>query len=227
MTDGHIFCDKYFEKRESAVREKIGKQLDQLEKEFEQLHSPVMVRLMNAKLEKALTLEELLSFEPSRRQGIVSAVLYNDAFWRLEAARIMLTVGMFNVCYSNLRSCLETIVTAHIIENLDAEAIKFIKQKAIVPAKIATFIPDKYNEAIIGMKKTLGNWGVHCSINGTQIGLAFGPSTSDKMLSKTSTQRKEALNEDFANVAITCINVMNDVFLLFMFLIHKGTTYRK
>lgn len=63
MEETHIFRDKYFQNREVVVREQIGKQLDQLEKDFEQLHSPVMVRLMNAKLEKGLTLEALLSFE--------------------------------------------------------------------------------------------------------------------------------------------------------------------
>ncbi len=227
MTNSQMFCDKYFQKRESIVREQIGERLDQIEKDFAQLYSPVMVRLMNADLSKPLTIDELLSFEPSRRQGIISAILYDDALWRLEAARIMLSIGMLNVCYSNLRSCLETIVTAHIIENLDSEAVKFIQQKEIEPTKITDFIPDDYNKAIVGMKKALSNWGIHCSLNGAQLGLTFGPSTFDKMISGTNAQRKEALSGDFNDVAATCIKAMGDVFLLFMFLMSKGTKYRR
>ena len=83
MESSRIFCDKYFEKRESIVRTQIGTRLDQMRKDFEQLDSPVMVRLMNAQLNKPLTTEELLSFKPIQRQNILSAVLYNDALWRL------------------------------------------------------------------------------------------------------------------------------------------------
>ena len=75
MENGQISRDKYFERLERLVRGLIGTQLDQMKKDFEQLDSPVMVRLMNAQLNKPLTIDELLSFEPSRRQGILSAVL--------------------------------------------------------------------------------------------------------------------------------------------------------
>jgi len=151
MDTGRIFCDKYFGKREELVRELIGKQLDQMEKEFKQLDSPVMSRLMNAQLSKPLTIDELLSFEPNRRQGILSAVLYNDALWRLEAARIMLSVGMLNVCYSNLRSCLDDFVSAHIIENLDEQAVNFLKTGEINPTKLEAFVPPEYNLLITGV----------------------------------------------------------------------------
>jgi len=226
MENGQIFRDKYFERRERLVRGLIGTQLDQMKKDFEQLDSPVMVRLMNAQLNKPLTIDELLSFEPSRRQGILSAVLYNDALWRLEAARIMLCIGMLNVCYSNLRSCLDDFVGAHIIENLDEEAVNFLKTGQINPTKLEHFIPQEYNQHIKEIKDAMGKWGVHCSLDSAQLGIAFGQSTFDKLVSKTAIPKKEALHKDFRRGAQVCLKAMGDVFLMFMFLISKGTKYR-
>ncbi|HAV10111.1 MAG TPA: hypothetical protein DCX22_00600 [Dehalococcoidia bacterium] len=223
MENNQIFCDKYFGNREKVVRIRIGKQLDQIEKTFDQLNSPVMARLMNAQLNDPLTINELLSFEPKRRQEVLSAILYDDALWRLQAARIMLCIGMLNVCYSNLRSCLDDVVGAHIIENLDEQAVSFLKTGEINPTKIGSLIPEKYNDYIKAIKDAMGKWGVHCSLDSAQLGIAFGPSTFDKMLSNTKVPREEALSEDFEIAAKVCLKAMNDVFLMFMFLISKGT----
>lgn len=227
MKNGRIFCDNYFEKRESVVREQIGKQLDRLKGDFAQLYSPVMVRLMNAQLDKPLTKDELLSFEPSKRQDILAAVLYNDALWRLEAAYIMLCIGMLNVSYSNLRSCIDDIVGAHIIENLDSEAVNFLKKGEINPTKIEKYIPEEYNILVRTIKETLGKWGVHCSLDSVQLSLAFGPSTFIKMISQTTIPKSEKISKDFKNAADVCIKVMGDVFILFMFLMSKGTKYQR
>ena len=43
----------------------------------------------------------------------------------------MLCIGMLNISYSNLRSCIDDIGGAHIIENLDSEAIKFLKMRGV------------------------------------------------------------------------------------------------
>lgn len=227
MADSQIFCDTYFEKREKIVREQIGKQLDGVKRDISQLYSPCMARLMNAQPQKELTLEELLSLEPSQRQGILSAVLYNDALWRLEAAHLMLCIGMLNVAYSNLRSCLETVVGAHIVENLDTEAIRFLNGEDIEPVKIAEFIPEQYDKAIIGMKRTLGNWGVHCSLSGAQLGIFFGPNTFEKMVSGTTIKKEQLLHTGFKDAASTCLKAMGDVFKMFMFLMSKGIKYRR
>lgn len=226
MDVSRIFCDKYFGKREELVREVIGKQLDQMETDFRQLDSPVMSRLMNANLTKPITTGELLSFEPTKRQKLLSAVLYNDALWRLQAARIMLSIGMLNVCYSNLRSCVDDFVGANVIENLDEEAISFLKMGQINPSKIEDFIPPEYNCNIKDIKSTLGKWGVHCSLDSAQLGLGFGPNTFAKMISETNIQKKEILHEEFKEAAEVCITAMGDVFLMFMFIMSKVTSYR-
>lgn len=227
MTDNQIFCDVYFEKRERIVREQIGEQLDGMKNGISQLYSPCNVRLMNARPQRELTLEELLSLKPSQRQGILTAVLYHDALWRLEAAHLMLCIGMINVAYSNLRSCLETIVDAHIVENLDTEAIRFLKGEDIEPTKIAEFIPEEYDEAIKVMKKTFGNWGIHCSLTGAQLGIFFGPNAFEKMVSGTKIKKDQSLHAEFKDAATTCLKAIGDVFLVFMYVIHKGTKYRR
>jgi hypothetical protein len=227
MTNGSIFCDKHYEKRESAVRKIIGKQLNQMRNDFEQLDSPVMARLMNAQLNKPLTIDEILSFEPDKRQALLSAILYNDALWRLEAACIMLSIGMINVCYSNLRSCVDNIVGAHIIENLDDEAKNFLKKGEINPLKIEQYIPEQYNDLLKNIKKATGKWGVHCSLDSAFIGLPFGPDTFDKMISKTTTDKPIAINENFDKAAKVCIDIMGKTFIMFMWLMSKGTEYRR
>ena len=78
--------------------------------------------------------------EPVKRQSIVAAIVYNDALWRLEAAYLMLCIGTLNVVYSNLRTCLESVVSAHIEENIDAESIKFLQGKKIDPTKLKTLL---------------------------------------------------------------------------------------
>jgi len=227
LRNGQIFCDAFYENREKVVREQIGKHLDGIKKNISQLYSLCLSRLMNAQPQKELTLDEFLSLESGQRQGILSAVLYNDALWRLEAAYLMLCIGMLNVAYSNLRSCLEILVDAHIIENLDSEAIKFLKGEEIEPTKISSFILEEYNTNIAQMKKTLGNWGVHSSLSSVQLGIFCGPNTFDKLVAQTNTKRIQTVHQSFADAAKTCIQAINDVWLIFFYLISKGTKYRR
>lgn len=165
MSESTLFLDKFYNERESLIREQIGPKLDGLKNDLKQLYSPCVVRLMNAdqqvQTDKGLTIEDLLNLEPSKRQMIVTATMYNDALWRLEAAYLMLCIGMLNVAYSNLRSCLETVIAAHIVENIESQSIKFLSGERINPADIAPFIPEKYNENIKAIKEKLGEWGIH------------------------------------------------------------------
>jgi hypothetical protein len=177
-------------------------------------------------IRKEVTLEELLTAESSFRQAVLSAVLYNDAFWRIESAYLMLSIGMLNVTYSNLRSCLESVIKAHIIENIDSEAIKFLKKGKIEPAKISNFIPKEYNDHILRMKEAFSDWGVHSNLRAVQLGVLFGPNTFEKMVSNIASDRPQELNDSFRDAAKSCIKAMNDVFLMFIWIMLKGTTYR-
>lgn len=225
MSNANIYSDTFYKAREITVRQQIGKQLDNMKKDISRLHSPCLVRMM--KIQKEVTLEDLLSVDSSTRQEILAAILYNDAFWRMEAAYLMLTLGMLNVVYSNLRSCLESVVKAHVVENLDSEAIKFVKTGMINPAKISDFIPKDWDRNISNMKQTFGAWGTHSSLSAVQLSVLFGPNAWDMTVSKTNAPVAQVLNESFTVAAKTCIEAAGKVFLVFIWIISKGTTYRR
>jgi len=225
MSNANIYSDAFYKARETTVRLHIGKQLDDMKKEISQLHSPCLVRLMT--IRKGITLGDLLSVDSSTRQKTIAAILYNDALWRIEAAYLMLTLGMMNIVYSNLRSCLESIVNAHVVENLDSEAIKFVKTGKINPNKISNFIPEDYDKGILKMKETFSNWGTHSNLRAVQLCAQFGPNIFDMMLSKTNAQSTQILDESFTVAAKDCIKAVGNVLLVFHWIISKGTTYHR
>ena len=231
MFEGKLFIDKFYSERENLVREHLGPQLDGLRQQLRQLYSPCMTRLMNVEQqmqsEKGLTIKDLLDLDPNKRQMVVTATMYNDALWRLEAAYLMLRIGILNVAYSNLRSCLETIIAAHIVENIESASIKFLNGEKINPADIALFIPKKYNEDIKQIKGKLGEWGVHSSVESIVIGSSCSQRTFDMMISETKTSKPQTLSQEFDDYAKVCLQAINTIFLIFFFLISKGTEYRR
>ena len=141
MTGGRYYKDKFYSEREQLIYAQIGKRLYNTEKMIEKLYGECIKRIQNSPLsQKDLTTDEILEMEPVKRQSIVAAIVYNDALWRLEAAYLMLCIGTLNVVYSNLRTCLESVVSAHIEENIDAESIKFLQGKKIDPTKLKTLL---------------------------------------------------------------------------------------
>lgn len=225
MSNANIYSDAFYQNRELVIRDKIGEQLDSLRKDISQLNSPCTVRMM--KIPKGMSWENLLSIDSDSRQAILATILYNDAFWRLESAYLVLTIGMLTVTYSNLRSCLESVVKAHIVENLDSEAIKFLKTGKINPTKIAGFIPEEYDNAILKMREAFSDWGTHSHLKAVQLSALFGPSSFDKMVANTNTKRPQMLDDAFTGAARTCIKAMGDVFVMFMWIMSKGTKYRR
>jgi hypothetical protein len=222
----NFFADKFYAEREELIRKAIGPRLDTLRKDLNQLDSPCSVKLFNLPKVEVLTIEHLLSMDSTIRQQILSTLLYNDAYFRMEAAYFTFCIGILNITYSNLRSCLETIVDAHIIENLDDEARRFLKKGEVHRNKIAAFIPTNYNDQIINMKKTLSDLGVHSHLRSIQLSSLFGPNTFDKMVSHTSVESKLTLHPAFVDAANECFQMIGSIFITFMYLINKGTKYR-
>jgi hypothetical protein len=220
-----IYADRFYAKREDLVRAEIGSRLDTLRHDLDQLDSPCNVRLMNVHLEKGLTLEEALSLSANERQKILSALLYNDAYWRMEAAYLMLCIGMFSTAYSNLRSCLESVTFAHLIENLDSEAQRFLITGDVNLTKLTQFIPPDWNKEIIETKIALGKFGVHTSLPSMQLTTVFGPSTFHRMVCKTKMPNTQTLPDGFRDASEACIAAIGRVFFVFMWLLSKGTTY--
>lgn len=83
MAENQIFIDKFYSERENLVNEYIRTQLDKLQERLKQLYLPCMTRVMNAQIkaksDKAMTIRGLLNLEPSQRQMVVRAAMYNDA----------------------------------------------------------------------------------------------------------------------------------------------------
>ena len=131
------------------------------------------------------------------------------------------------IAFSNLRSCLEIIVSAHIVENIPAEAEKFLKREKVEPVKIQSFIPMQYNDAIKDIKEKLGAWGVHSHVDSIRLAILCGPSLLDKMIAKTKIEKEQALHDSFIEEAKVCVKAIDSVFTLFIFLITKGTKYRR
>ena len=231
MTETQIFSDKFYSERDNLVWEHIGAQLGGLREQLKQLYSPCITRLMDAayqtQADRASTIGELLDLEPRKRQMIVTATMYNDALWRLEAAYLMLRIGVLNVAYSNLRSCLETIIVAHIVENIESKSVDFLNNKRINQADIAPFISNKYNDDIKQLKGKLGEWGVHSKVESIMIGIFCNPNTFEKMISENKGSKPQTIQPEFSNYAKMCVRAFNTVSLIFHFLIHKGTTYRR
>ena len=222
MTDAKFFKHPFYSEREQLVYGEIGRDLDQLETILEQLYSPCQVKIMNANLSnKDLTIQDILNMEQKHRQDIVGAILYNDGLWRIEAAYLMLSIGFLNTAFSNLRSCLESVVAANIAENIDEEAVNFLNGKKIDPTKLNGAINKDYYQQIKEMRERLGEWGVHSNIVSTRFGI-LGPNTFDKMISKVNNPRPQSLTPGFNEAAIDCVRAINSVFVVFMFLISRG-----
>jgi hypothetical protein len=221
-----IYSDRFYARREELIRGQVGARLDILRRDLNQLDSPCIVRLMNLHLDKGMTLEEALALDAAERQRILASLLYNDAYWRLDAAFLMLSIGILNVTYSNLRSCLEAVVSAHLIENDDTEAQKFLKTGEVNQSKISSFVPPEYNEEIKKMKDILSEWGVHPRLQSMQLTTKFGPSAFQKMICKTTIKDNQNIPDDFVIAANACINLFGRVFIIFMWFLDKGTKYK-
>jgi hypothetical protein len=227
MTENKLFADGFYSEREDLVKKYFGSKLDELRDQLKQLYSPCMTRLMKAGQQigtgAGLTITEISNLDPSKRQIVVSATLYYDAFWRLESAYLMLRIGLINVAYSSLRSCLENVIAAHIVENIESESLTFLKGDKINQSAIAHFVSAKDNENIKQTKDKLGKWGVHSCVESIGIGIICNPNAFEKMMSETNDQNIQTLNQEFGDYAHVCYQAINTVFLIFMLFVNKGT----
>jgi hypothetical protein len=216
--------DTFFGKYESLIREQLGKQLDDLAKQLRDISSECNIRLMNIPAsEKGITVNDLLQGNSSYRRQIVAAMLYNDALWRLEAAYLMLSIGLINIAYANLRESLETLIKAFIVERVDTEAITFLKGEEVNQKLIENYINHDYNNRLKAMKKAFSNWGVHTRFESVQLTSLFGPSRFDKMVSESpKINRVLKLPDGFVDVASACIERAGYLGLLFSWLMSKS-----
>ena len=184
---GIFSTGNYLGKYESTIRAELGSELDGFKRFLKQLEYSCTSRLMNidsTRPDKPITIQELKEATPEFRKKVLAALLYSDSHWRIEASYVMICAGILNVAFSNLRTALDALITAFIVERYDEEAMNFLdahKNKPVDLTKIQKLIPDDYNAGIKYLKDYYSDIGVHSRIGAIQLSSLFGINRLDKL----------------------------------------------
>ena len=169
-------ADTFFGRYESLVRGEVGDKLDDLYKLLRGISNECQLKIFNLPIGKErLTVNELLRADGQLRRRVLSALLYDDALWRIEAAYLMLCIGLLAIAYANLRTSKEALVTAFIVERVDSEAIAFLKHKDVNQKLIKNLIRPEYNGWLLDMQKAFSDWGIHTRFKSLQLTNLYGP----------------------------------------------------
>jgi len=213
--------DNYFGKYELIVREEIGKELDDLKYRISQIQAGCTKRIMNINFKRdnkgsAITVDDLRRCESDLRDKALAALLYNDALWRLEAAHLMMCIGLLNVAYANMRMSLEALLSAYIVERNDEEAQRFLRNEKVNLKLAEELIRPQQNDAIIAMKNAYSVWGVHSYFEALQLSSLFGASRFDKFVVESNIiQKTLQLPKGFIDAEKSCIEQCVRVVILF------------
>ena len=215
--------ETYFGEYEAIIREVIGDELDRFKKSIKDLENSCTTRLMNVDfLTKGtpVTIEGLRSTDRAVRCKILSAFLYNDALWRLEAAHLMMCIGILNVAYTNLRTCIEFMQTAFIVERRDEEAKRFLENKEVDLRLMDELLINKeYSDHLQELKNTYTHLGVHRYLSSLLLSSLFGANRFDKYVTESiNKHRPFKLPDGFVDEAKLCIRHGERVCLMFQWL---------
>ena len=217
--------ENFFGKYEQVLRAEIGKELDDFKRLIGQIENRCTVRIMNIDFTRPdrgtpLTVEKLISYDKDYRCKTLSALLYNDALWRLEAAHLMMCIGLLNVAYTNLRTSLEFLQTAFIVERCDTEALRFLGNEEVNLKLMDTLlINPEYSTHLKKLKDSYTLLGVHRYLSSLQLSSLFGASRFDKYVTEsTKIQKSLQLPSGFTDAAKTCIQQGGQVGILFSWL---------
>lgn len=226
MKSKQMFSDaSYFGEYETVIRKEIGKELDDVRNLISQIENRCTARIMNIDIGRPdkgtpITVENLVSCDKEYRCKTLSTLLYNDALWRLEAAHLMMCVGLLNVAYTNLRTSLEFLETAFIVERCDEEAFRFLRNEEVnLKLMEKLLINPEYSTHLKKLKESYALLGVHRFLSSLQLSSLFGASRFDKYVTeRTKTQRTLELPDRFAEAAEMCTRQGEQVGILFMWL---------
>lgn len=213
--------DNYFGKYELIVREGIGKELDDFKYRISGIQAGCTKRIMNINFKRdnkgsAITVDDLRRCESDLRDKALAALLYNDALWRLEAAHLMMCIGLLNVAYANMRMSLEALLSAYIVERSDEEAQRFLRNEKVNLKLAEELIHPQQNDAIIAMKNAYSVWGVHSYFEALQLSSLFGASRFDKFVVESNIiQKTLQLPKGFIDAERRCIEQGVRVVILF------------
>lgn len=214
--------ENYFGEYEAVIRQEIGDRLDSFKKSIGDLENRCTVRMMNVDYFRPdkgqpITVEGMLKYEKGVRGKVLSAFIYNDALWRLEAAHLMICVGMLNVAYANLRSCIEFMQTAFIVERRDEEAITFLGNREVNLKLLDELLINKeYSNHLKQLKELYTHLGVHRYLSSLQLSSLFGANRFEKFVAESLKKHKTPqLPRGFADAANMCIEHGERVWLMF------------
>jgi hypothetical protein len=222
MTSKQIYsADSFYGRFESVVRERLGNELDDLNKLLTDIGNKCLTKLFDLRDDdKRLTAEKLLQGDSRQRCQVLAAILYDDALWRLEAAYLMISLGLLNIAYTNLRASFEELLRAFVVERLDSEATRFLKNQSVDPVRIERLIPPDYNDLIKKTRDAFDDKGVHTSFGSVQMTSIIGPRRSDRIVAEvTKVNRPLVLPDGFVEAASICIKQGGNVGLSFLQLI--------
>jgi len=216
--------ENYFGKYELVIRGEVGKELDDLKHLISQIENRCTIRIMNIDFHRPdkgspITVESLRGYNSDSRCKILAALLYNDALWRLEAAHLMMCIGVLNVAYANLRASVEFLQTAFIVERCDEQALRFLESKEVNLTLLEKLINPKYSKHLKDLKDTYTRLGVHRYLESLQLCSLFGASRFDKYVTEsTKIQKSLQLPEGFIDAVKVSIQQGGQVGLLFSWL---------
>lgn len=121
-----------------------------------------------------------------------------------------------SVAYTNLRTSLDALLTAFIVERCDEEALRFLRNDKVKLNLAEELISTYYNDALKAMKDAYSIWGVHSYFEAVQLSSLFGANRFDKYLTEsTKIQRELQLPEGLIDAAKTCIKHGGQTGILF------------
>ena len=235
MESQQIFSnDNFFGKYEMVIRKELGNELDGFKKQISEIQGECSIRMMNIDFSRPnkaspISVDELISCDSEFRCKTLAALFYNDSLWRLEAAHLMMCTGMLNVAYTNLRTVLDALAAAFIVERCGEEALNFLEKEGYeVNLKLAgKFIENiEYQEVLLGMKDAYNSLGVHPCFKSLQLSSMFGVNRFEKLLIERKT-KEPRLPKGFVNAARFCIQQGSNVGILFSWLMKIPSETKK
>ncbi len=217
--------ETYFGEYEAIIRKEIGNELDSFKKSISDLENRCTIRIMNVDMNRPdkdspITVDSLAGYDKKMRCKILSAFLYNDALWRLEAAHLMMCIGVLNVAYTNLRTCIEFMQTAFIVERCDEEAKRFLENKEVNLKLLDELLINKeYGTHLQELKGLYNRLGVHRYLSSLLLSSVYGANRFDKFVAESiKRHRPFQLPHGFTDEAKFCIKHGERVWLMFQWL---------
>ena len=210
--------DSYFDPYERLVRREIGPNLDTIEAILNDISKECETRLLNVpSIESTLTMMYVVTYDSERARKTASAIIYDEALWKLRFCYLMLCVGLLSLAHEHLRTVLDTIMRALVVGKVESEAKKFFENRDIDVSKTKRFIPADYLVQLSDIKRELNDKPYLY-----QLATLYGSARFDQIMAGSKKVNiPPKLPDGFLPVANHVIEQVRKVSLIFMFFMHR------